>query len=74
MTSDENGDGVLSMEEARIYCKKAMNDRYPENVFSDEEFRGGYAKIDTDASGTIDFKELITVIALNLKRQKMLIE
>ena len=45
-----------------------MNDRYPDNVFSEIDFRAGYGKIDYDSSGTLDFKELVTVIALNLKR------
>ena len=66
--ADEDGGGLIDMEEARVFCESLLNQRYPSNNFDDDAFKKGFNTIDDDKSGHIEFKELVEVIAVNLKR------
>ena len=72
--ADEDGGGNIDMEEARGFCEVLMVQRYPRQDFDDDAFKTGFNRIDDDKSGHIEFKELVLVIAANLKRQGMLKE
>ena len=58
MKGDDDGDGILTMQEAKHYCKQALEQRYPGKDFDETKFNKGFYSIDADNGGSIDFREL----------------
>ena len=69
--ADEDGNGDLSLYEARAFLQKLLYRTYPEAEWDEEKFKAGYLKIDVDHDGQLDFKEIFEIIYSNAFRQGM---
>ena len=66
--ADDDGAGTIDVAEAKSFCEGLLLARYPGTEFDVEKFKTGFNQIDDDKSGQIDFKELVLVIAENVRR------